>query len=465
MATYFVAKTGNDSNDGLSVSAPKLTIDSAWQATTLGASDDEIIILDSETYAGSSNYQLSNRNVTTFTIKGDDGTYSGSKQLPIIDGENTAEHFMYVRGTAGDGWTIQNLKFINFLVDGSGVGIIRYGTTSTQTLLVEDCTFQNNFGTCLGLADDTILTVNRCKFIDHEDTDAHSYGIMMWTGANTNPVIIKNCLFANIAFKNIAARIVATLNYSDSVISHCTIAKRNKSPSSGTPNAPTYLFDIGPGTFRHNLLYNFDVTQPPSNGATINGSAGATVEYNTYGSSDSTWSGSLGPLNGGGTETGNLLLTADPGFLNYVYNDYRLTPAARSIAIDCSSGSTETVDITNTSRLDLDRLAYNSGLNDNGCYETSFWTPTTEVTTNSTGEDFIIKTYLNANAGLNRLKIESGAITREVEQVPFGLGLNGIVPTSIKQRGIGNQGYNELVTSDEENFSPSYVSSKGKSSS
>jgi hypothetical protein len=136
MAIYFVAKTGNDSNAGTSVSAPKLTIDSAWQAVALGASDDSIIILDSETYTGSDNYQLSNRNVTTFTIKGDDGTYSGSKQLPVIDGGGTAEHFMYVRGTAGDGWTIENLKFINFLVDGSGVGIIRYGTTLSQTLSI-----------------------------------------------------------------------------------------------------------------------------------------------------------------------------------------------------------------------------------------------------------------------------------------------------------------------------------------
>ena len=56
MATYFVAKTGDDANAGTSVSAPKLTIDSAWQATTLGASDDSIIILDSETYTGSGNY-------------------------------------------------------------------------------------------------------------------------------------------------------------------------------------------------------------------------------------------------------------------------------------------------------------------------------------------------------------------------------------------------------------------------
>ena len=162
MATYFVAKTGDDANAGTSVSAPKLTIDSAWLAVALLDSDDEIIILDSETYTGSDNYQLSNRNVTTFTIKGDDGTYSGSRQLPVIDGGNTAEWFMYVRGTTGDGWTIENLKFINFLVDGGGVGILRFGSGLDQRLVVNDCIFDGNVGRCLGLDDNTTLSVNRC---------------------------------------------------------------------------------------------------------------------------------------------------------------------------------------------------------------------------------------------------------------------------------------------------------------
>ena len=135
----------------------------------------------------------------------------------------------------------------------------------------------------------------------------------------------------------------------------------------------------------------------------------ATVQYNSYGSTNSTWSGSVGPLNGSGTETGNVLLTADPGFVDYTGNNYRLTSAARSLVIDCSSGSTQTVDITNTSRLELDRLAYNSGLNDNGCYETSFWTPTTNEQADP--GDFIIRTIPNANRSHNRLKIESGGIS------------------------------------------------------
>ncbi len=456
MATYFVAKTGNDSNAGTSVSAPKLTIDSAWQATTLGASDDEIIILDSETYAGSSNYELSNRNVTTFTIKGDDGTYSGSNQMPVIDGEGSAEHFMYVRGTAGTGWLIENIKFINFLVD-SGVGIIRYGTTLSQTLNVNNCVFDNNVGICLGLDHDTTLNVTRCKFINHEDPDTGNYGVIIFTGgSNTNVVRIVNNLFANIGIKDNSTRLVATLNNASSRISHNTIAKRNTGVSSvGTP---VYLFDIGPGTFEYNLIYNFDVGG--AGAATINGTGDATVQYNTYGATDRSWSGSNGPLNGGGTSTGNLVITADPGFVNYTYNDYRLTPAARSIAIDVASGSTESVDITNTSRATLDKLAYNNGLRDNGCYETSFWSPTTQVTTNSTGEDFVIKTFSNANASFNRIKIESTSVSRDLEQVPFSVGLNGIIPTSLRQRGLANQ----LVTAEDKNFQPSYVNSKGGSS-
>ena len=460
MATYFVAKTGDDANAGTSVSAPKLTIDSAWQAVALGASDDEIIILDSETYTGSDNYQLSNRNVTTFTIKGDDGTYSGSKQLPVIDGGGTAEHFMYVRGTA-DGWTVENLKFINFLVDGAGLGIFRYGTTLDQRFDINDCIFDNNVGRCLGLAANTTTNVNRCQFINHEDPDPGNQGIIFFSGTNTKVVRIVNCLFANIGTKDNDFRIVSTLNNASSKIEHCTIAKRNTDVASA--DVPLYLFDIGPGTFQYNIVYNFDA-KPSSNGATINGSAAATVQYNTYGATDRTWSGSAGPLRGGGTETGNLIIESDPGFLSYSDNAYTLTPAARSIAIDVSSGSTLSVDITNTKRSQLDKLAYNVGLNDNGCYEASFWTPTTEITTCNADGDYTIRTYLNANAGHNRLRIESGEINRTLDQVPFSVGLNGIIPTTIRQRGLGNQGYDQLVNSDGENFNPSHVFSKGKTS-
>ena len=453
MATYFVAKTGDDANAGTSVSAPKLTIDSAWLAVALLDSDDEIIILDSETYTGSDNYQLSNRNVTTFTIKGDDGTYSGSRQLPVIDGGNTAEWFMYVRGTAGDGWTIENLKFINFLVDGGGVGILRFGSGLDQRLVVNDCIFDGNVGRCLGLDDNTTLSVNRCQFINHQDPDPGNQGIIMFSGTNTKVVTIVNCLFANIGTKDNDFRLVSTLDNANSKIEHCTIAKRNTDVASA--DVPLYLFDIGPGTFQYNIVYNFDA-KPSSNGATVNGTAAATVQYNTYGSTDPTWSGSAGPLRGGGTETGNLIIESDPGFFNYDDNIYTLTAAARSIALDVSSGSTQTVDITNANRSELDKLAYNAGLNDNGCYEASFWTPTTEITTCNADGDYTIRTYLNANAGHNRLKVESGEINRTLDQIPFSVGLNGIIPTSIRQRGT-----NVAVTED---LKPSHVFSKGKTS-
>ena len=372
MAIYFVAKTGNDSNAGTSVSAPKLTIDSAWLATSTG---DSIIILDSETYAGGSNYELSNRNITELTVQGDDGTYTNTTQNPTIDGETGAGWFMYVRGTSGSGWTFRNLKFIRFNST-AGEGILRYGTGISQTLLIEDCEFSDSIGRTLALAGATTLTLSRCKFFDINGVTSGDNGIVGFAAQNTNISTIKNCLFYNLGprMANGSFRVIGAgsrLNNSNSVVSHCTIAKRNTTVSNAA--TPTHLIDIGPGTVEHCLIYNFDVTD--TSGATINGTSAATVRYNTYGSTDITWSGSEGPLKGSGTETGNVLLTGDPGFVDYEKNDYRLTVAARSIAVDVSSGSTETVDITNTLRSELDRLAYNSGLNDNGCYETSFWTP------------------------------------------------------------------------------------------
>jgi len=451
MATYFVAKTGNDSNDGLSVSAPKLTIKSAYDSVS---NNDTIIILDSETYAGASNYQINTtpHSINGITIKGDDGTYSGSAQRPVIDGENTAQYFVKTRVS----WVLERLEFKNF-ASGSTEGILGYAASSSLVTVTE-CIFRDSTGLSISLGLNTDTYINRCIFYNINGVASGDEGCIKWAGSNAGEVIITNCLFYNLGPKQSGFRIVFSLNNSDSIISHCTIVKRN----SGIAGAvqPTYLFDIGPGTFKNNLIYNFDVS---NGGATVNATVAGAANYNTWGSTDSEWSGSQGPLRLG-TETGNLVISADPGFLDYTGNDYRLTPAARSIAIDAASGSTETVDITNTSRSVLDKLAFNSGINDNGCYETSFWTPTTEVTTNSTGEDFIIKTYLNANAGFNRLKVESGFTSRVVDQVPFGLGLNGVVPTSIRQRGLGNRGYNELVTAEEGNFQPSYVSSKGKTS-
>ena len=71
MANYYVSKSGNDSNAGTAVGAPKLTAGSAFAAVSQG---DSIIFLDSGTYSGSDNTNITARNVDDITIKADDGT-------------------------------------------------------------------------------------------------------------------------------------------------------------------------------------------------------------------------------------------------------------------------------------------------------------------------------------------------------------------------------------------------------
>ena len=56
-------------------------------------------------------------------------------------------------------------------------------------------------------------------------------------------------------------------------------------------------------------------------------------------------------------------------------------------------------------------------------------------------------------------------IDYRIDQVPFSVGVNGVIPTSIRQRGFGNRGHGDLVEAEGENFKPNHVSSKGKTSS
>ena len=60
MATYYVAKTGNDSNGGTDITAPKLTIANAIAATSNG---DTVEIIDQGSY-NEGNIEIYNSTIT-----------------------------------------------------------------------------------------------------------------------------------------------------------------------------------------------------------------------------------------------------------------------------------------------------------------------------------------------------------------------------------------------------------------
>ncbi len=419
MAIYYVSKSGNDSNAGTDVGAPKLTAGSAFAAVSQG---DSIIFLDSGTYSGSDNTNITARNVDDITIKADDGTYSGAVQSPVIDGGGTAGYFIKY----DENYTFSGLTFTNFAT--TTLGLMTFRTTSGLTALtIRDCIFHDNTGQIIRAEYPTHTTVERCQFYNNTVADTGSPDVGYQIGTGTKRLTLKNSLFYNIGPRNQAFVMVDSRN-ADTSITHCTFAKRNSDLNSAS--IPTSLFRIGGGEFKYNIVYNF-----PAVNETILATAGAEVEYNAYGSTESGWEGTDGPVDGV-TPSNNITLSADPGFVSYSGDDYRLNAGGRSIVLDTASGSAETVDITNSNRASLDQMAYNAGINDMGCYEASFYTTLQSETVPQISGDFTINTHRLSRPNFHRAKDTAGTVQATLEQVPFSAGVNGFIPSVIKQTGL-----------------------------
>ena len=391
MATYFVSQlTGNDSNAGTSIDAPKLTINGAWSI------------------------------VDDITVKASTG------KTPIINGGDSAAYFIKF----DENYTFSGLTFESFVA--GDAGILTHRTTSgITTLTVTECIFRESTGQILDLDQvDSVTNIHRCQFYNNASQQTSGGGsAAVQVSSGTNRIIISNSLFYNLGPRNVGFNIIDSRNDNTS-ITHCTFAKRDASVAN--PQIPTRLFRIGAGDFKFNILYEFAASVE-----TIQASAGADIQYNALGNDSSvsgSWSGSAGPFNGG-TAANNQFVTSDPGFVSYAANDYRLTAGGRSIVLDTASGSSETVDLTNSNRADLDRLAYNAGINDMGCYETSFYTLLETETVPQISGDFTINTHLLSKENFHRAKATAGTVQTELKQVPFSAGVNGFIPSVIKQTG------------------------------
>ena len=439
MAIYYVSQlSGNDSFAGTDEARAKLTVNGAWAVVAEG---DTIEIIDSETYTGSSNYNLANQVVDIITVRAKTG------KTPIIDGGGSANYFIRF----DENYTFSGLTFQNFVA--GDAGILTHRTSSGITrLTVTDCIFRENTGQILDLDQvSTVTTIQRCQFYNNasqQESGGGSSAIQVYAG--TQRVSISNCLFYNLGPRNVGFNIIDSRNSSTS-ITHCTFAKRDASVVN--PQIPTRLFKIGGGDFKFNLLYEFEASSE-----TILATTGGDISYNSYGNDSSvsgSWSGSAGPVNGG-TAANNVTLTANPGFVSYEANDYRLNKGARTIALDAASGSTEAVDLTGRSRLVLDQLAYNSGILDMGCYESNFYTPIESEPIPQISSNFTINTHLLSRVNFHRGTPMGGSVSETLQQVPFSVGVNGFIPSVVKQTGIANNAKQPRV---------SYSNAKGDSKS
>ena len=441
MAIYYVSQlSGNDSFDGTDEARAKLTVNGAWAVVAEG---DTIEIIDSETYTGSNNYALANNVVKDIIVRAKTG------ETPIIDGGGSAAYFIRF----DDNYTFSGLILQNFATGDTGILTHRASEPRVGRLTINDCIFRDSTGQILdldqvGTSLTGVTTIERCQFYNNSAALTGDYARQV--GAGVKRVTLNNCLFYNIGPRNDNFMIVDSRN-ADTSITHCTFAKRDTTVANAVQ--PAKLFQIGGGDFKFNLLYEFDASDE-----TILATTGADVSYNSYGNDSSvsgSWSGSAGPVNGG-TAANNVTLTANPGFVSYEANDYRLNKGARTIALDAASGSTEAVDLTGRSRLVLDQLAYNSGILDMGCYESNFYTPIESEPIPQISSNFTINTHLLSGVNFHRGTPMGGSVSETLQQVPFSVGVNGFIPSVVKQTGIANNAKQPRV---------SYSNAKGDSKS
>jgi len=123
MATYYVAKTGNDSNAGTDHGAPKLTIDSAIDAAT--TSGDIVEIIDEGTYS-EDNLTVAANNVTVRH------TASGPTR-PVLVGQGNN---MFNMGNVED-FKLQGLEIHTFNAD--NIGPVYFNTSQGKGFEMDDC--------------------------------------------------------------------------------------------------------------------------------------------------------------------------------------------------------------------------------------------------------------------------------------------------------------------------------------
>ena len=155
MATFYVSKTGNDSNSGTRDS-PVLTVARAGVLVRASAENDsEIIIMDNGTYnegsIGVNNPAITNTGVTIMAETGSDGLPLVS---PILEGSGSGTTQQSAFHCAA-GWTIKGITFQNYdITDSSNASVInnRGTVAGAGGLTIELCTFRQISGSCINLS-------------------------------------------------------------------------------------------------------------------------------------------------------------------------------------------------------------------------------------------------------------------------------------------------------------------------
>ena len=186
MSTFYVSKSGNDSNNGATSGTAKLTIGAAvgLAVAAVGAGiGTNVITVGDGTYTETITYSLSN-----LTIKS-----TSSDRTAVIITQSSGDTFLLAKGTTGN--VFQHLTIQNTDADATDNGIYgaNGGSGSHASFTVEDCIFD-----CQSAAVNYSYgsKFRRTKFlVNGGDDGSNVYAIRNGTGADGATQDIESCLF------------------------------------------------------------------------------------------------------------------------------------------------------------------------------------------------------------------------------------------------------------------------------
>ena len=447
MATFYVSKTGNDSNSGTRDS-PVLTIARAGVLVRASAENDsEIIIMDNGTYneggIGQGNPTITNTGVTIMAETGSDGLPLVSPVLQGSGSGTTQSYALY----CGEGWTVKGITFENYDLGNSADNAVitnRSPANGDDGITVELCTFRHVSGTCVNFGRGSFLplrhTVKSNTFYDITTKSSQLPTVRISAGTNTRRATVTNNVFYDWQPQNTSATYIfgGTTNSQlpEIIISHNTFGTSSVEANEGSITRAQYGVSSPRSKFEYNIIFEQTMAGTNSSFAQIdNGEANYNIYFNVTGTSAQQPFGRASAPTG---STGNQEI--DPQLKSPLVGDnasYRLA-GTNSPAFDAAIGSSDvTNDRTGVSRLTLDSTAYGTGIFDIGAYElTGLWSAESPDELSQFGADFTINRIPNADNQRQRALQEgnSSTIGRDVDQVPLGTAINGAVPSIIRKR-------------------------------
>lgn len=444
MVHYYVnSDTGNDANDG-SEGSPVATLTQAFTLIDAVEVSDkgphEVIITNDGIYnEGALGLSPLLSFDTIVYVMAQTGSDTG---LPVVtptiqgSGSSVQQRAFY----AGRDWLIKGLKFENWVVSVNNGIIEQRSHGFSDPTNVELCEFTKITGSCftvdLGSSDNGPYILQNNTFHDILVPSASNSDIILF--GNPKKCHVFNNVFYDIQFGNVSAAAIklAGTRGPENIISHNTFG--TSSVQADTTVNPSYYVNATYAKFEYNIIYEQTANTGLSTSTFAridNGEANYNIYYNVSGQSVNA------PFGGTDAPTGSSNnREIDPQLKGPLVGNsanYKLASTS-SPAFDAAIGSSDvTTDRTGRNRTTLDRTALNTGIFDIGAYElTGLWNPDSEQpdSQRQINGDYTINRLSNASnqfvRGAGGADSSSG-LGRNLDQVPFSVGLNGAIPSAI----------------------------------